>query len=91
MTYSNCPINSSCIKTAKAFISHIRSNPELQTNISNADWSVDAVAAAGSAAGFEFTSDEYRAAYRELAETELSSVTGGVQCTPVWKTGNQDL
>ncbi|MEM7157640.1 MAG: Nif11-like leader peptide family natural product precursor [Myxococcota bacterium] len=79
------------MKSAKAFISHLRSNPELQTNISSADWSVDSVVAAGKAAGFTFTGDEYRAAYGELAEAELSAVTGGAQCTPVWKGGASQL
>ena len=75
--------------SAKQFIQHLQTNPEIQASLSADGWSIPAVVNAGAAAGFEFTADEYRSAYRELALDELSSITGGFQamagCSANWK------
>lgn len=71
------------MKRAKDFIHKIQSTPALQVSLSDASWSVAAVVKAGEAAGFQFTGDEYRAAYGELAREELAAVVGG--CNANWK------
>ena len=75
--------------SAKNFIQHLQKNPEAQASLSGEGWSIPAVVSAGAALGFEFTGDEYRSAYRELALDELSAITGGLQalggCSANWK------
>jgi predicted ribosomally synthesized peptide with nif11-like leader len=75
--------------SAKNFIQHLQNNPELQASLSGDGWSMGSVVEAGAAAGFNFTCDEYRAAYREVAREELATVTGGLRdggtCGPAWK------
>ena len=72
------------MKRAREFIRHVQSSPSLQASLSDASWSVGSVVQAGAAAGFDFTGDEYRAAYGDLAREELAAVCGGL--TPAWKT-----
>ncbi len=71
------------MKRAKDFIRKIQSSPALQGSLSKDSWSVSSVVQAGAAAGYHFTGDEYRAAYGELARSELSAVVGG--CNASWK------
>jgi len=79
--------------SAKRFLKHLHSNADLQASLSRADWSIEAVIKAGRAAGFVFTGDEYREAYREVAAEELALVTGGLKsggsCGPAWKGHSQ--
>jgi predicted ribosomally synthesized peptide with nif11-like leader len=70
--------------SAKRFLKHLQSNTDLQASLSRADWSIEAVVKAGTAAGFVFTGDEYREAYRELAAEELAFVSGA-GAGPTWK------
>ena len=71
------------MKRASDFIRKIQSSPALQTSLSNASWSVASVVAAGAAEGYDFTGEEYRAAYGEIAREELAAVVGGLSAT--WK------
>jgi len=71
------------MKKAKDFIRKIQSSPALQGSLSKDSWSVTSVVNAGAAEGYHFTGAEYRAAYGELARSELSAVVGG--CNANWK------
>lgn len=75
--------------SAKQFIQHLQQNPQVQASLSADSWSIPAVVSAGAAAGFDFTADEYKSAYRELALDELSAITGGFAamagCSANWK------
>lgn len=75
--------------SAKKFIQHLQSDKNLQAALSNDGWSLSAIVQAGSALGFQFSADDYRSAYRELAAEELASVTGGLAasagCSAAWK------
>lgn len=75
--------------SAKNFIRHLQNDAGLQASLSGDGWSISSIVQAGADAGFQFTSDEYRAAYRELATEELSAVTGGLAalggCSANWK------
>jgi predicted ribosomally synthesized peptide with nif11-like leader len=81
--------------SAKNFIQHLQGTPELQASLSGDGWSMTSIVAAGAAAGFDFTADEYRAAYREVAREELACVTGGLRdggtCGPAWKGGTTQM
>lgn len=75
------------MKRAKEFIRKIQSSSKLQESLSDASWSVTAVVEAGAEEGYEFSDDEYRAAYSELAREELAAVVGGVSAA--WKKSNE--
>lgn len=71
------------MKRAKEFIQKIQSSSHLQESLSDASWSVSAVVEAGADEGYEFSSDEYRDAYKDLAREELAAVVGGASAA--WK------
>ncbi|MEX1369463.1 MAG: Nif11 family protein [Nannocystaceae bacterium] len=71
------------MKRARDFINRIQSSPELQAAQSDASWSVSSVVKVGASEGYDFTGEEYRAAYGELAREELAAVVGGVSAA--WK------
>lgn len=77
------------MKRAKKFIQHLKSSPELQSRLSSASWSIDSVVDAGAKAGFNFTGEEYGAAYQELAREELSAVVGGASAA--WKAKSKSV
>lgn len=77
------------MKRASDFIRRIQSSTALQASLSDASWSVSSVVEAGAAEGFNFTGAEYRAAYGELARSELAAVVGG--CNANWKKDSQTL